>query len=85
MILPNFHVIRVIFLPITNNQMFNRVKMISDRFQQSKTVQIQPDMDTKETAIDWLTKNGFEFIGQAEGKDSYLLISTTFKPFRETK
>ncbi len=79
---PNFHIIEVHYLRATNIK-GSRVKMVSHRFKQSKTIDFDYEHDnTASMAIARLTANGFEVVGKAESKNGYYIICSTFKPFR---
>ena len=81
----NYHVIKVKFLGATNNG-GEKVLLISERFEQRKSIPYDYEYNASyEIAEAWLTGNGYELIGKAEGKDCYYIISKTFKPFRERK
>lgn len=82
---PNFHILTVKYVGATNF-LGSRVKIISERFKQSITFGYQHEYNnTLDQAKAWLTAHGFEVIGQAEGKDHYYVISTTFEPIKPIK
>lgn len=77
--LENYHIIKVSYLGATNTR-GSRVKLHSDRFEKTKIIPYDyVHAYTLPIAIDYLTKQGFELIGQAEGKDCYYIITNTFK------
>ena len=79
----NFHVLRVTYLGPTNCK-GSRVKITSDRFEQSKTLDYDYHFNnTLEIAEDWLKKNGYNITGHAEGKDCYYVITDTFQPLKK--
>lgn len=79
---PNFHAIEVKYLGTTNT-VGPRVKMNSLRFNDSKTIPYDHNFNnTLDIAKDYLTKNGFVIVGQAETKDSYIILCDTFKPLK---
>lgn len=81
--LTNYHIIKVSYIGPTNSNP-SKVSMRSDRFKQTKVIQYDYEFyGTCEIAQNWLTKNGFDLIGTAEGKDCYYIISTTFKGFKD--
>ena len=77
--LENYHIIKVSYLGATNTR-GSRVKLHSERFEKSKMIPWNYKYSFPiPMAIDYLTKQGFELIGQAEGKDCYYIITNTFK------
>lgn len=80
--LPNFHVLTISYIGATNFKS-SRVRIKSDRFEQSKIINYNHEYNNVgDIAQDYLERNGFEIIGQAESKDGYYLISTTFEPLK---
>lgn len=80
---PNLHAFEVKYLGATNNK-GSRVKIKSLRFNETKIISYDHSFNgTLEIAKDWLTKNGYEIVGQAESKDSYIILSTTFEPLKK--
>jgi len=80
--LNNLHALEVTFVS-PNEQRGARVRIKSHRFKQSKIISFDYTYNqTYEMAQNWLENNGFELVGQAEGKDSYIILSTTFKPLK---
>lgn len=81
--LENFHIIEVSHIWHRNK---DKVKIKSPRFRE--TIYIEYNVASDETqepvqeAVKFLTAKGFKFIGKAEGKDCFLLISSTFKPIK---
>jgi hypothetical protein len=79
---PNYHVIKVKYIGPTNYS-GSRVKMISERFEDSKTIPYGYEFNSAlDIAENWLGKNGYEIVGHAEGKDCYYVITNTFKGFK---
>jgi hypothetical protein len=76
---PNFHILIIKYVGQTNF-LPSRVKIISERFKTSKTIEYNHDFNnTLDIAEDWLTNNGFQIIGHGEGKGHYYVITSTFK------
>ena len=76
----NTHVIEVTYISATDT-LPSRVGLHSHRFRDRKRIEYDHSFgSTLEIAIDWLERNGFEITGVAESKNSYFVISTTFKP-----
>lgn len=81
--LENFHVLKASYLGPTNTK-GSRVKIESERFKQKIIIPYNYEFAyTLPIAQKHLEKLGFELIGQAEGKNCYYLISSTFKPLRK--
>jgi hypothetical protein len=81
--LSNFHCLEITYLSATNSK-GSRVKIYSPRFEQSVIVSYNYEFSTVcDIAQDYLEKLGFEFIGKAESKFGYYLISSTFKPLKK--
>lgn len=79
----NFHVLTVKYIGATNFKP-SRVKIISERFNQSVVLDYDHDFDnTMEVAADWLTKNHFNITGKAEGKNCYYVITDSFQPLKK--
>lgn len=80
---PNFHIFTVNYLGATN-YLSSRVKIVSERFRQSKVINYDHEFaNTLEIAEDWLIKNGFNIVGHGEGKDCYYVITDTFEPLKK--
>lgn len=80
--LKNYHAFEVTYLRPTNSR-GSRVKIKSLRFDQAVIIPYDYCFsNTFEIAQAWLTSQGFELIGKAEAKNSYLIISITFKPLK---
>lgn len=81
----NYHLLQIKTLPATNTQPA-RVKISSERFNQSKIIAFDNDpadaAPTTGTAIRYLQGNGFNIIGKGEGKDHNYLITDTFEPLK---
>lgn len=83
--LPNYHVLTVKYRGATNSNS-GAVLIRSDRFKQTKSLDYNYEFNTSlEIAQDYLLNNGFSLIGQAEGKDCYYIITTTFEPLIRAK
>lgn len=78
----NYHILTVKYLGPTNSR-GSRIKLISERFEQSHTFAYDYSGNTLEQAIRKAQELGFNVIGTGEGKDVYFLITDTFKPFKE--
>ena len=79
----NFHILKVKYLSPTNYK-GARVKITSERFEQSKIISYDYSKNSiKDMAIDWLEKEGFEIIGHGEGKNHDYIVSSTFKPLKK--
>ena len=80
--LNNLHALEVTYGSPTE-QRGARVKIKSHRFKQSKIISFNYEYNqTYEMAQNWLENNGFDLVGQAEGNNSYIILSTTFKPLK---
>jgi hypothetical protein len=80
--LQNHHILIVKYIGQTNYTP-SRVKIISERFKVSKTIEYDHEFNnTLDIAEDWLKKNGFELVGCGEGKGHYYIITSTFKPLK---
>ncbi len=74
----NFHIFKISYIGATNNK-GSRIKIHSERFKKSRIISYNYQFNnTLDGALDYLTKKGFEIVGQAEGKDCYYVISNTF-------
>lgn len=83
--LSNYHVLTVRYRGATNSNS-GAVLIRSDRFKQTKSLDYNYEFNTSlEIAQDYLLKNGFSLVGQAEGKDCYYLIASTFEPLIKAK
>lgn len=81
-ILKNYHALEVTHVSPTESR-GARVKIKSHRFKQSKIISFDYTYnETYEMAQNWLESNGFELIGQSEGNNSFIILSTTFKPLK---
>lgn len=77
--IPNYHVLKITYIGPTNNRP-SRVKILSERFEQSKTISYNHELrGTLEIAEKWLVENGFNLVGHAEGNNCYYVVSDTFK------
>ncbi len=81
----NYHILLVKTLPVTNTQPC-RVKLVSERFKQSKVLHFDNDpgdaAPTMGTAVRYLLSKGFNIIGKGEGEGAnhYYIITDTFEP-----
>jgi hypothetical protein len=81
--LENFHVLELKFIGPTN-QKGSRIRIKSFRFKQSLIIPFDYYYsNTLGVAQAWFEKNGFELVGMAETPESYLIITTTFKPLKK--
>ena len=81
--LENFHIIEVLYVAPTNST-GSRVKIISGRFDQSIKIPFNHEFNNVyDIAQAYLKNAGFSFVGKAESKTGYFLISTTFKPLKK--
>ena len=80
--LNNFHAFKVTGVPATNTKPY-KVKLFSERFRQSVLLDYSSDTPYSfDVAEKYLISNGFELAGKAEAGNSYIILSTTFKPLR---
>lgn len=79
----NFHAFTVTYIGATNTR-GSRVKIKSERFEQSVTIPYDYHFaNTLQIAVAYLNANGYEVVGQEETKNSYIILSTTFKPLKD--
>lgn len=79
----NFHVLKVTFIGPSNYK-GSRIKITSERFKESVTLDYDHNFNsTKDLAVYWLDKKGFNIVGAAEGKDWYYIISDTFQSLKQ--
>jgi hypothetical protein len=79
----NYHVLKIKYYGPTNVS-GSRIGIISERFNQRKTIDFRHDLGySYEQAEFWLKNNGFGIVGMAEGKDCYYIISDTFEPLNK--
>ena len=79
----NYHIIKVKYLGSTNFK-GSRVKLTSDRFNQSVTIPYNYEFNSSyDMAADWLLKHGFEVIGGGEVKGIHIIITNTFEPLKK--
>lgn len=75
----NMHVLTVKYSGATNTR-GSRISIRSDRFKKSKIISYNYDFNNSlDSAIDHLTKQGFNVIGKGEGKGVDYIISDTFQ------
>lgn len=86
-IIPQFHVISVKYLPVTNKKP-SRLRIASKRFKNS--VIINPDDYRKpndhndtDAAINYLKAKGFNITGFGEGVNCMLIFTDTFEPLKK--
>ena len=81
--LKNYHLLSVKYLGATNYR-GSRVKITSDRFEQSVTIPYDYEENTiAGMAQKYLESKGFELVGLGEAKKGYILVSSTFKPLED--
>lgn len=83
----NYHILKVKYIGPTNSR-GSRVKITSDRFQQSVTMNYDNAYNTAtDIAAAWLLRNGFTVVGKGEGpSDGHnYIITSTFKPLKPEK
>lgn len=74
----NFHILTVKFIGPTNTKP-SRVKIISERFNDSVTIQYDHEFNgTLDNALDWCVNHGFDVVGKGEGKNHYYIMTSTF-------
>lgn len=85
-LLSNYHILIVKALPATNTKPA-RVKIISERFQQSIIIPFTNNPGASSPAIDsaieYLEKNDYNLIGKAEGSDHMYIITSTFEGLKK--
>ena len=75
----NFHILTIKSIGASNT-LGSRIKIISERFEASKTIGYSYEHNNAlDGAVDYLSKNGFEIVGVGEGKDHMYVITSTFK------
>lgn len=84
----HFHMIEVRYFPHTNHR-GQYLKLYSERFKQSQRIPYdygdENTMDITIMARKWLVDRSFKVVGTCDTEKGYGLLSTTFKPIRETK
>lgn len=83
----NYHILQISFVPMTNQCLYNRVRIKSQRFKQSVLIpwNNEPGEISKaiEVAEKWLQSKGFDIVGQGEGNADYdYIITNTFEPLK---
>lgn len=74
----NYHILIVKYIG-PSNYTGSRIKIISERFKESKTIDYDHEANNAlEGAEKWLTGHGFNIIGHGEGKDHMYVITDTF-------
>ena len=64
----NFHVIEVIYLPITDHEP-SRVRLKSHRFKEQVTIEYNFEFNSAmDVALDYLEKRKFNIVGKAESR-----------------
>jgi len=75
----NFHGLEIKYLGPTNTR-GTRIKIISHRFKENIIISYNYSLNCiADMAIDYLQKQGFKIVGQAETKEGYMIITNTFK------
>lgn len=85
----NFHLIEARYVGPTEHK-GSRVILTSSRFDQFKTIPYDYSFNnTKDIAIDWLTKEGHNVVGSGEVRGHYVIVvadtNGEFKPLKENK
>jgi hypothetical protein len=80
-VIPNYHIIKIKYLGFTNTKN-SRIKLTSELFKQSLTLPNDSNDIILNIAINYLTKNNFDIIGQGESKEGFYIISNTFEPLK---
>jgi hypothetical protein len=77
----NFHILKVKYLGPTDTR-GSRVKITSERFENSKTISYSSEYNrAMDAAINWLSKErGFTVIGTGEGDGHDYVIVSEFQP-----
>jgi len=79
----NLHAFTVKYIGTTNTR-GSRVKITSERFQKSVTIPYDHYFpNTLEIAKAYLISKGFKLVGQAETKNSYIILSSVFEPLKK--
>ena len=80
---PHYHLLTVKYVGPTNTR-GSRVKISSDRFEDSQTIQYDHSFNgSTAQGLAWSKAHGFNVIGTAEGKGVDYIITDTFKGVRE--
>ena len=74
----NLHIIKIKYLGPTDNR-GARVKLTSERFFGSVTLDYDYSTEPTEQAVNWLKSHGFKIVGTAEGRNCDYVITSTFK------
>lgn len=78
----NYHTLTVKYLGATNNQ-GARIKITSERFEQSIILSREYSTESTEQAINYLNDKGFNIIGRGNGSNQTdILISEVFEPLK---
>lgn len=78
----NYHLFTVKYLGATNAQ-GARIKITSERFEQSVTLSRDYSTESTEQAINYLNDKGFNIIGRGNGSNQTdILISEVFEPLK---
>ena len=78
----NYHIIEASFIGATDTK-GSRCKLRSHRFEQTLIIPWDYKFTScNKQAESYLKDNGYNIIGQAEGKNSYLIITDTFRPLK---
>lgn len=85
----NYHLIEARYFGPTNTR-GSRVKLISGRFEQSKTIPYNYEFNNaRDIAIDYLEKDGHNVVGSGEVNGHYVIVvaatDNQFKPLKEVK
>ena len=78
----NYHLFTVKYLGATNTK-GARIKITSERFEQSITLSKDYSVEATEQAINYLNDKGFNIVGRGNGSNQTdVLISEVFEPLR---
>lgn len=78
----NYHLFTVKYLGATNNR-GARIKITSERFEQSITLSRNYSVEATEQAINYLNDKGFNIVGRGNGSNQTdVLISEVFEPLK---
>lgn len=70
----NFHLIEARYLGATNTR-GSRIKLVSSRFEQSKTIPYNYSFNNaRDIAIDYLKQNGHNVVGSGEVNGNYVIV-----------
>lgn len=74
----NYHILTIKYIGPSNYN-GSRIKIISERFKESRTIGYDHEFNNAlEGAENWLENHGFNIIGHGEGRDHMYVITDTF-------